>query len=129
MNIILLIIGLGVLSWEIVNSSLSMLIKARIFNQKMVLVFQLLSSLKVYKKIFSKWIYFPPLTVFIFLLIILSNVYLFTKQLLECPFCTSFWIGLFASLLFFPVSIMSLAVAGCSMMSTALYNLIRIKAI
>lgn len=118
----LMIIGLacGIFGFEMVNSSLSYKIKKLLYLDKFYPQIELLSKYSTYKKLFEKNIkYLFPIAI---ILIIYFKIHNFIYELLSCPYCTSFWVGLFVSLLFGYSNIIVFVVANLSLLGAAIYS-------
>jgi hypothetical protein len=129
LEILLLIIGAGCLGYEMVYSDLAYTIKHLLFLHKEQLVVQLLTSFKAYKKIMG-----IPFTLLlaplVFGAMILATVHRTTYKLLQCPFCTTFQSSFWTAYLVLQTPlVVAVSIAGCALMSAALYNLIRMKSI
>lgn len=124
-ELVLFILGVGALSYEIVYSVLSHWVKSLFFLEKEYPLVQLLSSPKTYKKLFPKWA-FPVLIPVVLVAVIHRGLY----KMLQCPYCVAAELGFWIPLLVLDESIItSILLTGCALLSTATYNLIRVKAI
>ncbi len=120
--ILLTALACGVLGYEIVYSSLSLFIQ-RIFwlDNKNLDVY---STTDVYQKHLG-WLVYPLIPI-IAIVIVLTNLRKVIASLLECPFCTSFWVGIIVSFFVLSYPITSTVLVGLlSMAGCAVYNRLR----
>lgn len=123
---VLMIVAFGVLGYEIVYSELSFILKRFLFLDRQYPAITLLSSPKAWKKLFGKWMLFPPVLILAVTLIVLATVHQFVFKLIQCPYCTAFWTGFICSFLIFnSTTAIAFLIAFCSMGSCSVYNLIR----
>jgi hypothetical protein len=124
-----MIVAAGVLGYEMVYSDAAFLIKKLIFVDREYPVTQLAGSLKAYKKILGLRLT-SLLLPFILVLILLAQIHRLVFKLLQCPYCTAFWVGAILSTFILFQSIPAAIVGGLvSMFTAGLYNLIRMKSI
>lgn len=118
------VLAYGVLGFEVAYSDLSQYVKKLFFLDREHPFFTvLLKPVKLFQKFGMIALVLMPLT-------ILSAVHRAVYKLLECPYCTSFHVGLWTSLLVYNMPIDQSVITGLlSMFGCAIYNLIRMKMI
>jgi len=123
----LLIISCGVLGYEIVFSDLSFYVRRFLFLDREYPQLMLLSAFKAHRKILGRWVWLLlPISIPI---VMISGLWRFIQKLLECPFCTSFWVGMAGGFVTGLTITQAVITALCSMAACAVYNLIRMKSI
>lgn len=100
MEKILIILSVSELSRQIATSSLTERVKRKfLLNQPLNRGMLALSSLRTYRKLLRRHIYY--LFPIVFLSIILFKIHNFVADLIDCSQCTAFWLGLITNVYIF----------------------------
>lgn len=116
---VLFIIACGIAGWSVVNEEISYFIKKVFFLHKEIPAITAFASFKLIRKAFGLW------SILLLPVIALAIVHRTAYKLLNCPYCSTFQIGLWASIAIgydWPIAII---IAFNSMLACGLYNLIR----
>jgi hypothetical protein len=125
--IILLSLAAGVLGWEMCYSTLAMWLKNKLYLDKKYEEVQVLRSYSTYKQITKE---FHPFVQKIaktaaFVIIPVLAIHNYFYKLLECNYCTSFWVGVIITLVLGLSPTLSFIIPLLSMFSSGLYNKLR----
>lgn len=129
---LLLIIAISCISYEFVNSEFVLYIKKWLGlteTSKVMINAVMLSSFNCYKRNLGSTLAFILLPIIV-PLIVSCLCYRLLFKIINCIFCLSFWVALFAFFTVFNQPLLvALAYAGTSLLVVALYNLIRTRTI
>ncbi len=118
--LIFIILACGVLGYEIVNSDLSYIVKEMLWLDKYHPQIELLSKYNTYSKLLNKAVYllFPLVA----LIITFFTMHQILYKMLQCQYCTSFWVGIIGGIVFGLTWKITLIVALLSMFGCAMYS-------